>query len=185
MNCIKNTGLDKVTDLLIQNNIVGFFQGRSEAGPRALGNRSLLMSPMKKENKDIMNKYKGRELFRPLAASILQQEASKWFDMLGLKESPYMMYAVKTLENKVDLIPAINHVDNTCRIQTLSKDQNPRFYDLIKEFENLTNVPILFNTSFNLAGDCIVETIDDAIHTLKKSKIDCLYVAELGVLIHG
>jgi len=180
MNCIKNTGLDKVTDLLIQNNIVGFFQGRSEAGPRALGNRSLLMSPMKKENKDIMNKYKGRELFRPLAASILQQEASKWFDMLGLKESPYMTFSFECIGDK-NKIPSVVHVDGSCRIQTVTKE-NKYFYNIIKSFYTKTNIPMLLNTSFNIAGDPMVESPKDAIDTFKKSNLKYLYFPEIKTL---
>jgi len=159
------------------------YQGRSEGGPRALGNRSILFDPRNPNGKDIVNTVKNREWFRPFAGTILLEKVNDWFDMAGLDESPYMMYAVDTLKNKIDSIPAINHIDNTCRVQTLTQKQNPNFYKLIQEFESITQVPILFNTSFNLAGDCIVETIQDAIDTVQKSKIDYLYVPELGVLI--
>jgi len=189
LNDIQTTTYEKtdaktVAKLISEGKIVAIYQGRSEGGPRALGNRSILFDPRHPDGKDIVNTVKNREWFRPFAGTVLLEKANEWFNMAGLVESPYMMYAVNTLPDKIETIPAINHVDNTCRIQTLTKDQNPLFYDLIKEFENITGVPILFNTSFNLAGDCIVETIDHAIETLKKSKIDCLYVPELGVLIH-
>ena len=178
----KTTAKD-VAKLIADGNIVAIYQGRSEGGPRALGNRSILFDPRNPKGKDIVNTVKNREWFRPFAGTVLLEKANEWFDMAGLDESPYMMYAVDTLKDKADLIPAINHVDNTCRIQTLTKNQNKNFYNLIKEFEKITDVPILFNTSFNLAGDCIVETITNAIDTLNKSKIDYLYLPELEVII--
>jgi carbamoyltransferase len=179
----KNTDAKTVANLIADGNIVAMYQGRSEGGPRALGNRSILFDPRNPNGKDIVNTVKNREWFRPFAGTILLEKVNDWFDMAGLDESPYMMYAVDTLKNKIDSIPAINHIDNTCRVQTLTQKQNPNFYKLIQEFESITQVPILFNTSFNLAGDCIVETIQDAIDTVQKSKIDYLYVPELGVLI--
>ena len=179
----ENTDAKTVANLIANGNIVAMYQGRSEGGPRALGNRSILFDPRNPKGKDIVNTVKNREWFRPFAGTILLEKVNDWFDMAGLDESPYMMYAVDTIKNKIDSIPAINHIDNTCRVQTLTQKQNPNFYKLIKEFESITQVPILFNTSFNLAGDCIVETIQDAIDTVQKSKIDYLYVPELGVLI--
>ena len=98
--------------------------------------------------------------------------------MAGLDESPFMMYAVNVLPNKQHLIPAITHVDGTCRIQTLKREQNEKYYDLINEFYKLTGVPILFNTSFNLAGRPMVETIQDALETVNKSDINYLYLPE-------
>jgi carbamoyltransferase len=182
MNCLKNTDLDTIVTLLLKNNIIGFYQGRSEAGPRALGNRSFLMSPMKKENKNIMNKFKGREMFRPLAASVLQQEANKWFDMLGMKESPFMTFSFKCIKNK-NKIPSVVHVDGSCRIQTVTKKQNKYFYNLIKIFYEKTKVPMLLNTSFNIAKDPIVESPNDAINTFKKSDLKYLYFPEIKTLI--
>ena len=179
----ENTDAKTVANLIADGNIVAMYQGRSEGGPRALGNRSILFDPRNPKGKDIVNTVKNREWFRPFAGTILLEKVNDWFDMAGLDESPYMMYAVDTIKSKIDSIPAINHIDNTCRVQTLTQKQNPNFYKLIKEFESITQVPILFNTSFNLAGDCIVETIQDAIDTVQKSKIDYLYVPELGVLI--
>ena len=104
--------------------------------------------------------------------------------MAGIAESPYMMYAVEALEGVSKNIPSVVHVDNTCRIQTLKQNQNQHFYNLIKEFYNQTQVPILFNTSFNLAGDPIVETLDDALDTLRKSMIEYLYLPEIKKLIY-
>ena len=173
-----------IAKLISERNIVAIWQGRSEAGPRALGNRSILYDPRDPDGKDNVNKVKGREWFRPFAGSVLLEDANDWFDMAGLKESPYMMYAVDTAFDKVDEIPAINHVDNTCRIQTVTKEQNEHYYNLISSFKDLTDVPVLFNTSFNLAGDPLVETIQDAVNTLRKSKMEYLYLPELGKLVH-
>jgi carbamoyltransferase len=182
MNYLKNIQVKYIAELISKDNIVGIYQGRSEAGSRALGNRSLLMSPIKKENKDIMNKFKGREMFRPLAASVLQQEASKWFDMLGMKESPYMTFSFKCIGNK-NKIPSVIHVDGTCRIQTVTKKQNKNYYNIINEFYKLTKVPMILNTSFNLAGEALVETVEDALITFKKSKLNYLYFPELKILL--
>lgn len=180
---LKNIQAKYIARLISKNNIVGIYQGRSEAGSRALGNRSLLMSPIKKENKDIMNKFKGREMFRPLAASVLQQEASKWFDMLGMKESPYMTFSFKCVGDK-NKIPAVIHVDGTCRIQTVTKKQNKNYYNIINEFYKLTKVPMVLNTSFNLAGEALVETVEDALITFKKSNLNYLYFPELKILLN-
>ena len=180
----KDTTPHDVAKLIVDGNIVAICQGRSEAGPRALGNRSILFDPRVKNGKDIVNTVKKREYFRPFAGTVLLEHASDWFDMDKLKETPYMMYAVDVLENKRDLIPAITHVDGTCRIQTLRKEQNENYYNLIEEFYRLTEVPILFNTSFNLAGDTIVETIDDAFKTLRESQIEYMYLPEIKKLIY-
>ena len=103
--------------------------------------------------------------------------------MAGLESSPFMMYAVDVLEDKQDQIPNITHVDGTCRIQTVNTEQNLHYYNLIKEFGSITGVPILFNTSFNLAGDPLVESIDDALYTIFNSKINYLYLPELELLV--
>lgn len=172
-----------VAKLLKEGNIVALFQGRSEAGPRALGNRSILFNPTIKNGKDIVNIVKKRESFRPFAGTILLEKVHEWFDMRGLKESPFMMFAVNCLEDKKEIIPSIVHEDGTCRIQTLSFEQNVCYYTLIKAFEDLTGVPILFNTSLNLAGEPLVETLEEAIDTLKNSKIEYLYIPEKDLLI--
>jgi len=172
-----------VAKLLANKKIVAIYQGSSEAGPRALGNRSIVYDPRDPKGKNYINTVKQREWFRPFAGTVLQEHVHDWFDLRGLTESPYMMFAVDVNKNKQDLIPAITHVDGTCRIQTLTREQNPHYYELIDSFYKLTNVPILFNTSFNLAGDCIVETIDDAIDTLQRSSIDYLYLPEFNILV--
>ena len=172
-----------VAELLIEGNIVAIAQGRSEIGPRALGNRSILFDPRVKDGKDIVNTVKNRESFRPFAGTVLLEQARDWFDMDRLDEIPFMMYAVDVLPHKIDEIPSIVHVDGTCRIQTVTLEQNKNYYDLISEFYKLTGVPILFNTSFNLAGDTMVETIDDAFRTIRNSEINYMYLPEIGKLI--
>jgi len=178
---VKESSANDVALLLENKKIVAIFQGQSESGPRALGNRSILYDPRDVDGKDKVNIVKKREWFRPFAATVLQDESNHWFDLRGLTESPYMMYAVKV--KQPEKIPAVCHVDNTCRIQTLTKEQNKNFYNIIEEFFKLTGVPMLFNTSFNLAGDCIVETIDDALNTLQNSDIDYLYLPEKNILV--
>lgn len=172
-----------IVDLILAGNIVAMYQGRSEAGPRALGNRSILFDPRLPNGRDIVNEVKHREWYRPFAGSILKEYVHDYFDMRGLEESPFMMYAVDVLEDKKLIIPAITHVDGTCRIQTVTEEQNKHYYNLISEFNRQTNVPILFNTSFNLGGDPIVETVDEALATLRKSELKYLYLPELGILI--
>lgn len=173
----------EVAELISKGKIVAVYQGGSEAGPRALGNRSILFDPRVKNGKDIVNTVKKREWFRPFAGSVLAECAHEWFDLAGMEDSPFMMYAVNVLPEKRKLIPAIVHVDGTCRVQTVTRKQNNNYYSLINDFYSITGVPILFNTSFNLAGDCIVETIEDAKRTLASSGIDYLYLPEFNKLI--
>ena len=172
-----------VANLIADGNIVSYFQGKAEAGPRALGNRSILFDPTIKDGKDIVNTVKGREFFRPFACSILEDEAHKWFDLAGMSSSPNMMYAVNS-SSKADLIPSVIHVDGTCRVQTVNAHQNKNYYNLIKEFSIIKNVPLLFNTSFNLAGDPIVHTVQDALDTVRKSNIEYLYLPDKHKLIY-
>ena len=174
---------EDIVNLILEQNIVALFQGKSEAGQRALGNRSLLFDPRNPKGKDIVNQIKKRENFRPFAGSILQEEASKWFDMLSLKESPYMQYAMDAYENAMEQVPAIIHVDNTCRIQTVTEEQNKHFYNLISCFFKKTGVPMLLNTSFNLGGEPLVETFNHAVYTLKNSMIEYLYLPEIETLV--
>jgi len=180
---IKDVAPEDVADLLTKENIISMFNGRAEGGPRALGNRSILFDPRILDGKDKVNKVKGREWFRPFAGSVLKEHANEWFDMAGLEESPFMMYAVDVLPEKINIIPSITHVDNTCRVQTVSKEDNEHYYNLINAFNDKTGVPILFNTSFNLAGDPLVETLLDAIDTLERSEINYLYLPEIKKLI--
>lgn len=165
-------------DLILQQKIGAIFQGASEIGPRALGNRSIIFDPRVPNGKDIINRVKRREWYRPFAGTILLEHVHDYFEMYNLKESPWMSFAVKAKKKAIDEVPAIIHVDHTCRIQTVTKEQNKNFYELIEEFYSRTGVPILFNTSFNLAGDPLVETIDDALDTLNRSEISFIYVPE-------
>lgn len=183
MSKIIHTNYSDISNLLIAKNIVAIFQGRSEGGPRALGNRSILYDPRDLNAKDYVNRVKKREWFRPFAGTILLEYVHEWFDMAGLDESPFMSYAVEVLPNKKDLIPGIIHVDNTCRIQTVTEKQNYHYYNLIQSFYEKTSVPILFNTSFNLGGETLVETLDDAIDTLKRSEIEYLFLPETMELL--
>lgn len=172
-----------VVKLLREKNIVTIFQGRSENGPRALGNRSVLFDPTFPDGKDFVNTVKRREYFRPFAGSILHDYVHEWFDLRGMDETPHMMYAVNCKPGVAEKIPSIIHVDGTCRIQSVKREQNPHYYDLIKEFYDQSGIPIIFNTSFNLGGDPLVETLDDAIDTLVRSDIEYLYLPEYGKLI--
>ena len=180
---VQKVSYEDIVNLILQKNIVALFQGKSEAGQRALGNRSLLFDPRVLNGKDIVNQIKKRENFRPFAGSILQEEASKWFDMLSLKESPYMQYAMDAYENAIEQVPAIIHADNTCRIQTVTQEQNHHFYSLISCFFERTGVPMLLNTSFNLGGEPLVETFNHAVYTLKNSMIEYLYLPEIETLV--
>jgi len=173
----------EIAQMLADKNIVTLYQGRSEAGPRALGNRSILYDARDPDGKDTVNKVKGREWFRPFAGTVLAEDANEWFDLAGAGESPFMMMAVNVVADKVSQIPAVTHVDDTCRVQTVTEEQNKHYYNLIKDFKDITGVPVIFNTSFNLAGDPLVETIDDAFDALKRSKLKYMYLPELGLLV--
>ena len=172
-----------IVDLLTNKNIVAFFQGRSENGPRALGNRSILFDPRFTDGKDYVNSVKNREYFRPFAGSIMQEHVHEWFDLRGMTDTPHMMYAVNCQPGIEEKIPSIIHIDGTCRIQTVTAEQNQHYYSLIKEFYDTTGCPIIFNTSFNLGGDPLVETLFDAVETLQKSKIEYLYLPEYKKLL--
>lgn len=173
----------KIAELLVQGNIVALYQGGCEAGPRALGNRSLLLDPRIKNGKEIMNSVKQREFFRPFACSMLKEKFNEWFDTAGLNESPFMMYAFQALKGVKEKINSVIHVDNTCRVQTVSEEDNVLLYNLLQEFNKITNIPILMNTSFNLAGETMVETPEDALDTLRRSNIEYLYFSDIKKLI--
>lgn len=169
---------ETLVDLITNKNIVAVFQGRSENGPRALGNRSLLFDPTFEDGKDFVNTVKRREYFRPFAGSILEEDVHEWFNLRGMQSSPTMMYAVDCQPGVEEKIPSIIHVDGTCRIQTVNREQNPHYYNIIKAFKERTGVPIVFNTSFNLGGEPLVETLEDALWTLQQSDIEYLYLPE-------
>ena len=173
----------KVVDILADRKICTIFQGRSENGPRALGNRTIMYDPSDPDGKDHVNIIKRREYFRPFAGSILEEDVHEWFDLRGMKSSPTMMYAVNCQEGIAERIPSIIHVDGTCRIQTVNEKQNPHYYNLIKAWKEKTGLSIIFNTSFNLGGEPLVETLDDAVRTLKHSDIEYLYLPEYNKLV--
>ena len=180
---VTDTDYDSVAALIREGKIVTIFQGRSEGGPRALGNRSILFDPTIKDGKDIVNGVKHREWFRPFACSIKKEHVNEWFDLQGREETPHMMYAVRCHEGVEEKIPSVIHVDGTCRIQTVTEEQNEHYYKLINAFHKITDVPILFNTSFNLGGEPLVETINDALETLEKSEIEYMYLPEIQKLV--
>ena len=179
----ENVTNEDVIDLIVNKNIVSVFQGRSENGPRALGNRSILYDPRDPDGKDHVNTVKNREFFRPFAGSILEEDVHDWFDLRGMESTPHMMYAVNCKPGVEEKIPAIIHVDKTCRIQTISEKENPNYHSLIKAFKEKTGVPIIFNTSFNLGGEPLVETLEHAINTVVTSQIEYLYLPENKMLI--
>ena len=161
--------LEKVAKLISEQNVVGWYQGRMEWGPRALGNRSILSDPRNPKMKDILNeKIKHREGFRPFAPSILEEYASEYFELEI--PSPYMLLVTKV--KKPDQIPAVTHVDGTARVQTISRITNELYYDLINEFYKLTNVPVLINTSMNVRGEPIVNTLEQAHNMIIKTDMD-------------
>lgn len=174
---IDTNAFTKAAELISNNKILGFFHGRSEMGPRALGNRSIIMSPLLAENKDVLNsRVKFRESFRPFAPAILREYAEEYYEID--RDSPYMLFVPKVKPDKKDLIKAVTHEDGTGRLQTVTKDFNGKFYDIIKSFYEKSGVPILLNTSFNVAGEPIVETPENAIKCFLKTDIDALLIED-------
>ncbi|WP_267382885.1 carbamoyltransferase [Cyanobacterium sp. uoEpiScrs1] len=187
--------LPKVAKLIAEGNVIGWFQGRMEFGPRALGNRSIIGDPRNEKMQSIMNlKIKHRESFRPFAPSVLAERVSDYFDLD--KPSPYMslvasvkedlhlpimdeqrqLFGIDKLKIPRSQIPAITHVDYSARIQTVHSETNPRYYQLIKEFEILTGCGVLINTSFNVRGEPIVCTPEDAYRCFMRTEMDYLVI---------
>jgi carbamoyltransferase len=161
--------LEKTAQLIADGNVVGWYQGKMEWGPRALGCRSILADPRRADMKDILNaKIKHRESFRPFAPSILEEYASDYFDIDI--PSPYMLMVSPVKKPKE--IPAVTHIDGTGRIQTVSKDVNPLYYDLINEFYKITGTPVIINTSMNVMGEPIVNTPEQAYQMIVKTDMD-------------
>jgi carbamoyltransferase len=162
----------RIAELIAGGKIVGWFQGRAEWGPRALGNRSILVDPRRAEMKDVLNqRIKHREPFRPFAPSILEEATAQYFERSH--PSPFMNLAYAVRPEKRAAIPAPTHVDGTGRLQTVSQRTNPRYWALIKEFEKLTGVPVLLNTSFN-ENEPIVLRPEEAIDCFRRTKMDVL-----------
>ena len=167
--------LQEGAKLIADGNIVGWVQGGAEIGPRALGHRSILADPRRKDMKDIINsRVKFREAFRPFAPSVLWDYQTEYFDLDV--PNPYMLMACDIKKEKRKVIPSVTHIDGTGRVQSVMHDLVPEFYDLIKEFYNITDVPIVLNTSFNIKGEPIVETPEDAIKCFMNTGIDYLLI---------
>jgi len=168
-----------VAERIAAGDVVGWFQGRMEFGPRALGNRSIVADPRRNDMKDILNaRIKHREPFRPFAPSILAPRTGEWYEQDYT--SPFMIMVYTTRSEKREVVPAVNHVDDTGRVQTVEQHVNPRYWRLIEEFEKLTGVPILLNTSFN-ENEPIVTTPEDAVETFTKTKMDVLVLGDYVV----
>jgi len=171
------TLLKEAVDAIEAGKIVGWFYRGSELGPRALGHRSLIADPRRADMKDILNlRVKHREPFRPFAPVIPIEYAHDWFDIPKGSSSPFMLFSVKCF--KPEKIPSAVHIDNTARLQTVDEANNDRFYRLVKQFGERTGVPVVLNTSFNVQGEPIVETPDDAIRCFRGTNIDLLVLED-------
>jgi carbamoyltransferase len=177
--------LDHMVERLAQGSVIGWSQGRFEWGPRALGNRSILADPRNPEMKDIVNtKIKFREPYRPFAPSVLAPCAEKYFDLPQAQchhPARYMLYVVPVRENQRGALPAITHVDGTGRLQTVFRDQSPRYYRLIERFGQATGVPVVLNTSFNLKGEPIVNEPADVFNTFSNSEMDSVVLENFWI----
>ena len=165
---------EETAAILAADRIVGWFQGRMEFGPRALGARSILASPLTAEIQHRLNAIKDREDFRPVAPVVLEEEAGKWF--AGAEVSPFMLFVYDVMSERASRIPGVRHVDGTARIQTVNARQHPLYYRLIKAFQRRTDVPVLVNTSFNTQGEPIVCTPRDAVRCFMTSPLDALVI---------
>ena len=176
---------EEIAAELAAGSVVGWFDGRMEFGPRALGNRSILADPRAADMKDRINaKVKHREGFRPFAPAVTEENAKEYFDMRGLADSPFMLFVVPVLPHRRHEIPAVTHVDGTARVQTVSKQSNPRFWELIRAFGRRTGVPVLLNTSFNVMNEPIVCTPADAVRCFLDTDIELLVMGEFVVRKH-
>jgi carbamoyltransferase len=164
----------EVAELLAQNKVIGWFQGRMEFGPRALGARSILASPLDAGMQQRLNGIKDREDFRPVAPVVLEEHAAEWFVDGGV--SPFMVFVYDVQPERAHLIPAVRHVDGTARIQTINRAQNPVYHDLLQAFYRLTGVPVLINTSFNTRGEPVVCTPRDAVESFCSTPLDALAI---------
>ncbi|UEG54769.1 carbamoyltransferase [Mucilaginibacter daejeonensis] len=174
-----NNIAEETADILAQNKIIGWYQGRMEFGPRALGSRSILASPITPEMQARLNEVKDREDFRPVAPVVLEEEAANWFE--GAQYSPFMLFVYDVKPDKADQIPAVRHTDGTARIQTINEHQHKNYYDLLKAFQRKTGVPVLVNTSFNTLGKPIVCTPRDAVECFWTSPFDALVIGSFVI----
>jgi len=177
----RNDIISAAAESLKQGKIIGWFQGKSEIGPRALGNRSILADPRINNMKDILNhRVKFRESFRPFAPVILEEKVYEYFNT-DFPKNPFMLYVGDVEEEKKEIIPAVTHVDGSARLQTVNSECNEMYYCLIKKFYDLTNVPVILNTSFNIKGKPIVETPRDAIECYLNCDMDYLYIHDYKI----
>lgn len=165
---------EEAADILARDNVIGWFQGSMEFGPRALGARSILASPIHAEMQARLNEIKDREDFRPVAPVVLEEDAGDWFEKARV--SPFMLFIFDVKPEKAALIPAVRHTDGTARVQTINRRQNPAYYDLLRAFKARTGVPVLVNTSFNTRGEPIVCTPRDAVESFWTSPLDALVI---------
>ena len=172
----------ETAELLAEDKIIGWFQGRMEYGPRALGSRSILASPISPEMQTRLNEVKDREDFRPVAPVVLEEDAAEWF--VGAEKSPFMLFIYDVVAEKASQIPAVKHVDGTARIQTINESQHPQYYALLKAFKEITGVPILVNTSFNTLGKPVVCSPRDAIACFWTSPFDALVIGSFIIEKH-
>lgn len=174
--------IERTADLVAGGAIVGWYQGRMEFGPRALGARSILADPTRPDMKDLINRYvKHREEFRPFAPSCLEERAHEYFEGCD-RPSPFMLFVFPVRPEKRAAIPAVTHVDGTARVQTVSRDTDPRYYALIEAFERRRGVPMVLNTSFNVMGEPIVNTPADAVRCFFSTGMDALAIGDFVVL---
>ncbi|MBN3269543.1 carbamoyltransferase [Bordetella bronchiseptica] len=168
----------ETADLLAQEKIIGWFQGRMEFGPRALGARSILASPRDSAMQARLNGLKDREDFRPVAPVVMEERAHEWFDARGAQPlcAPFMLFVYDVLPHQATRIPAVRHIDGTARVQTVRRDQHPLYYDLLAAFERRTGIPVLVNTSFNTRGEPVVCTPRDALESFWTTPLDALVI---------
>jgi carbamoyltransferase len=164
----------ETAEILAEDRIIGWFQGRMEFGPRALGARSILASPLNPAMQERLNALKDREDFRPVAPVVLEEAAGEWFVDAG--RSPFMLFVNDVHPARAAQIPAVRHVDGTARIQTINRDQHPLYHDLVRAFAARTGVPVLVNTSFNTRGEPVVCTPRDAVESFWTSPLDALVI---------
>jgi carbamoyltransferase len=166
---------EKASSLLEKGKIIGWFQGKMEIGPRALGNRSILANPTFPDMQAKINsEVKFREAFRPFAPSTILEAKNDYFDLEV--EAPFMLKVCNVLKDKQDLISAVTHVDGSARLQTVNRELNPRYYDVIKNLGDKTGVPVVLNTSFNIQGEPVVESPKDAIRCFFSTGLDALAI---------
>ena len=169
----------RTAQAIADGKVVGWFQGRMEWGPRALGNRSILADPRRADMKDILNaKIKRRESFRPFAPSILRESVSDWFEQDD--DVPFMMEVFQIRAQKRSFIPAVTHVDGSGRLQTVHKETNPRYYALIEQFKELTGIPMVLNTSFN-ENEPVVCYPEEALDCFLRTKMDVLVLGNFWI----